>query len=66
MTEPGRWRRWVISTVMMWALLNLALPLANTLVGGWPLPARLALVVPVVGATATWLVRPAAMRLLRT
>jgi uncharacterized protein len=61
---PPRWKTWLVSTVVIWALLTAITITTGPLLSPLPLPMRFAIVVPTVGAVMTWIVMPILTRLL--
>lgn len=64
MRPPSRWKTWLVSSAAIWALLTLITLAAAPLLAPLPAPLRFALIVPVLGVLATWLVMPTLTRLL--
>lgn len=55
---PPRWKMFAASVLGMYPLQVATYALLGALTARWPVPARLALFVPLVAASMTWLVMP--------
>jgi antibiotic biosynthesis monooxygenase (ABM) superfamily enzyme len=61
---PPRWKMFAVSAAAIWSLQVAVYLVLGPVTGSWPLILRLALFVPIVTASMTWLVMPRLARLL--
>ncbi|MFC9786948.1 hypothetical protein [Rhodococcus sp. NPDC127528] len=55
---PRRWKVWLLTVCGIYPVLTVMVTVLTPLMGGGPLPARLAVIVPVAVASMVWVVMP--------
>jgi antibiotic biosynthesis monooxygenase (ABM) superfamily enzyme len=60
---PVPWKQWLLTSLAIYPLITLLTILLGPLLGNVPLPVRLAITTPILGALMTWVVMPRLSRL---
>ncbi|MGW6376151.1 hypothetical protein ACWFRB_08820 [Rhodococcus sp. NPDC055112] len=55
---PRRWKVWLLTVCGIYPVLTVMVTVLTPLMGGVPVPARLAVIVPGVVASMVWVVMP--------